>query len=269
MAKKTKKAAPEVVEKDMTTARFDKGYAIAAFLLIVAFLASVSAAYFHSRYLMFYPEKVAEQYCSSAIVLKDDFNSLKYTSLIQNLYLGDYFRENYIRPRLAEGESVTERTPEEQGELMDKMDEIMFAYYADIIASNTDKTLDSVLALYVDKYVETYEAVFGEPAYASVEDDLVTCFEAGVSAYSEANALDAENETVEVRKTYSDEEVAAYRAGLSEDARAEYARFGLSPDAVEGVCETQFSYTVGGEVFNVPCTLIKVGMQWYVDVTAL
>ena len=80
-----------------------------------------------------------------------------------------------------------------------------------------------------------------------LEDDLVTCFEAGVSAYSEANALDAENESVEVRKTYSDEEVAAYRAGLSEDARAEYARFGLSPDAVEGVCETQFSYTVDGE----------------------
>lgn len=269
MAKKTKKPETEVVEKDMTTARFDKGYAVAAVLLIVAFLASVSAAYFHARYIMFYPQKVAEQYCSSAVVLKDDFNSLKYTSLIGKLYLGDYFRENYIRPRLAEGESATERTPEEQGALMDKMDEIMFAYYADIIATNTDKTLDSVLTLYVDKYVETYEAVFGEPAYASVEDDLVTCFEAGVSAYSAEHALDAENEAVEIVRTYSDEEVAAYRAALSEEARDEYARFGLSPDAVEGVCETEFTYTVGGEAFAYPCTLVKIGMQWYVDVTTL
>lgn len=269
MAKKAKKPAEEIVEKDMTTARFDKGYMVVAILLVVAFLVTVSATYFRSRYIMFYPERVAEQYCTSAVVGKDDFNSLKYTTLIQNLYLGNYFRDNYIKPVLPEGESTTERTPEELGALEHQMSDVMDAYYADIIASNTDKTLDTVLTLYVAKYVETYEQVFGEPALSAVEDDLVTCFEASVAVYSAANGVDAEQTSVEVTREYSDAETAAYRDALSDKARATYERFGLSPDAVADVCEVTYSYTANGEAYDYTCTLVKIGMQWYVDITTL
>lgn len=269
MAKKAKKPAEEIVEKDMTTARFDKSYMVVVIVLIAAFLATVSGGYFASKYIMFYPERVAEQYCETAVVGEDDFNSLKYTTLIQNLYLGDYFRDNYIKPVLPEGESTTERTPEELGALMDEVDEVMNAYYADIISSNTEKTLDTVLTLYVAKYVETYEQVFGEPALSAVEDDLVTCFEASVAAYSAENGVDAEETSAEVTREYSDEEVAAYRDSLSSEARATYERFGLSPDAVEDVCEVTYSYTADGEAFDYTCTLVKIGMQWYVDVATL
>ncbi len=269
MAKKTKKPAEEIVEKDMTTARFDKGYAVVAILLIVAFLVTVSATYFRSRYIMFYPERVAEQYCTTEVVAKDDFNSLKYTTLIQNLYLGDYFRENYIKPALPKGDVTTERTPEELGALEHQMSDVMDAYYADIIASNTEKTLDTVLTLYVQKYVETYAQVFGESAVSAVEDDLVTCFESSVAAYSAENTVDAENVTTEVTRDFSEQEVAAYREGLSEDAKAVYARFGISPDSIADVCEVTYSYTADGESYDYICTLVKIGMQWYVDISTL
>ena len=108
-----------------------------------------------------------------------------------------------------------------------------------------------------------------EPALSAVEDDLVTCFESSVAVYSAANGVDAEQTSVEVTREYSDAETVAYRDALSDEARATYERFGLSPDAVADVCEVTYSYTANGEAYDYTCTLVKIGMQWYVDITTL
>lgn len=266
MAVKTKTPKQTQEEKDTTTRRFDSIYMAVCICAAVVILTAACIGVVRGKFVMFHPDRVAKQYCDSAVVGKDPFNSLKYTTLIKNNYLGDYFRNNYVKPQLTEGVDVKERTPEELGKLKGQLADIMDAFYADIVATNTDKTLDGVLKQYTAKYAEAYQEVFGEPA--SSADDMVTCFEASVSNYSSKNGLAAQNAESEITKEYSAEEVASYKAGLSEAAKTQYTKFNLSPEDIQAVCEVTYTYTVDGQAQSEVCTVVQIGAQWYVDISA-
>ena len=185
---------------------------------------------------------------------------------ITNQYLGDYFRNNYVKPVIDANYEAKERTPEEEGDLKTQISEVMDAYYAQIIAGNTDKTLDGVLKQYMAEYAKQHEAIFGEPA--SSEDEAVECFEASVQAYSEANRLQAEDISTEVTKTYSGDELEAYKSTMDAARTARLEKFGIALSDISGVCEVTYRYTVDGQNFEQPYTLVQVGSQWYIDIAA-
>lgn len=248
------------------TKKFDSFYAIVAIVGIILFLCIASGVHYKNTFAMLYPEQVAEQYCANEVIGKDDFNSLKYSTLITNQYLGDYFRKNYVQPVIQADYEAKERTPEEEGDLKTKLSEVMDAYYAQIIVRNTDKTLSNVLSQYMEEYAKQHEVIFGEPA--SSEDDAVECFEASVQAYSAANSLQAENISTEVTKTYSGDELEAYKSTISESRKAQLEKFGIALSDISGVCEVTYRYTVNGQNFEQPYTLVQVGSQWYIDIAA-
>ena len=248
------------------TKKFDSLYAIIAIVGIILFLCIATGVHYKNTFAMLYPEQVAEQYGANEVVGKDDFNSLKYSTLITNQYLGDYFRNNYVKPVIDANYEAKERTPEEEGDLKTQISEVMDAYYAQIIAGNTDKTLDGVLKQYMAEYAKQHEAIFGEPA--SSEDEAVECFEASVQAYSEANRLQAQDISTEVTKTYSGDELEAYKSTMDAARSAQLEKFGIALSDISGVCEVTYRYTVDGQNFEQPYTLVQVGSQWYIDIAA-
>lgn len=248
------------------TKKFDSLYAIVAIVGIILFLCIATGVHYKNTFAMLYPEQVAEQYGTNEVIGKDDFNSLKYSTLITNQYLGDYFRNNYVKPIIDADYEAKERTPEEEGDLKTKISEVMDAYYAQIIAGNTDKTLDGVLKQYMAEYAKQHEAIFGEPA--SSEDEAVECFEASVQAYSEANRLSAQDISAEVTKTYSGDELEAYKSAMDASRTAQLEKFGIALSDISGVCEVTYRYTVDGQNFEQPYTLVQVGSQWYIDIAA-
>lgn len=266
MAVKTKTPQQAQTTDETATKRFDSIYMTICICAAIVILTATCFGVVKGKFIMFHPDRVAKQYCDSAVVGKDPFNALKYTTLIKNNYLGTYFRENYVKPNLTENVKAQERTPEELGVLKGQLAGVMDAYYAEIITANTEKTLDTVLKAYTAKYAEVYQEIFGEPA--SSEDDMVTCFEASVSAYSSKNGLDAKNVQSETTKEYSAEEVASYKANLSEAAKAQYAQFNLSAEDITAVCEVTYTYTVDGQTQSEVCTVVQIGAQWYVDISA-
>ncbi len=267
MAKEKKMQGVKMhVADENVTKKFDSAYAIVAIVAVILFLCIATGIHYKNTFAMLYPEQVAEQYCTNEVIGKDDFNSLKYSTLITNQYLGDYFRNNYVKPVIQADYEAKERTPEEEGNLKTEISKVMDAYYAEIIAGNTDKTLDSVLSLYMQEYAKQHEAIFSEPA--SSEDEAVECFEASVQAYSEANSLQAETLSAQVTKTYSDDELETYKSTISESRKAQLESFGIALSDIAGVCEVTCRYSVDGQNFEQPYTLVQVGSQWYVDIAA-
>lgn len=263
----TKPAAEQPVQKDTKTKRFDSIYMAIGVCATLVVLVLLSGILFKSNFIMFHPTRVAEQYCATAILAKDDFNALKYTTMIQSNYLGDYFRSNYVQPNLATDVTAKTRTPEELGALKGALREQMDAYYAEIIAQNTEKTLDTVLSLYTQQYAAEYTRVFEEPPTS--EDDMVECFEASVKAYSTANAIVPQAVSSAVTHAYTAAEIETYKASLSEAALEEYAAFSIDPADISDVCEVTYTYKDNDTEKTGVCTLVQIGMQWYVDIATL
>lgn len=85
MAVKEKKKKPQVEyekQPESPTKKFDVTYAIVSVIAIIVLFSVLVTAYYKNNYIMFSPEKVAEQYVENTAG-NDGYDALKYTVLIK------------------------------------------------------------------------------------------------------------------------------------------------------------------------------------------
>ena len=159
------------------------------------------------------------------------------------------------------------------------------AVYGNDIMSYDDMfaAIEGNLATYMDTFKYQRETLYGkgeEYAHTYIgADKTITEDELKDNPYSAGFYIDTEASVV---KEYSDSEVKSYVDSLSPDAVAAYKKFGIDTSKIKAVTTVKVTNTLTGEgdkdaidtvnkIFEATpstLTLVKIGSQWYVDITA-
>ncbi len=179
-------------------------YAVIAFVLVAAILATTTVFTFKNKYLAFSPEKIAVNYVDAVAQKGDGYNAYKYALVSKDAKYGDFIRENYIYPVIYPGyssdldkdamkevkangldtdEHKSDATLNDDGTLAGQVTDAMFAYYVELMQTVTWDNYDAFFTNYMAKLVETRAAVFGDD-YMS-DEVFFTALEANVATFGD------------------------------------------------------------------------------------
>lgn len=180
-------------------------YAVLAFVLVAAILATTTVVTFRNKYLAFSPEKIAVNYVDSVAQKGDGYNAYKYTLVSKGAKYGDFIRENYIYPAIypgyvANGDKEANKAAKENGldtdahksdatlnddgTLAGRLTDAMYPYYIELMATVTWDDYDTFFKSYMTKLIETRAAIFGDD-YMS-DEVFFTALEANVAMFGDA-----------------------------------------------------------------------------------
>ncbi len=187
------------IKKELNT----KLYAVIAFFLVLAFLVSVSAVTFKSKYNAFHPDKVAVAFTESIVNRGDGYNSYKNTLISKNYKYGDYIREYYMYPviylednyqpgmdidslenGLNSESKMGEKTKNDDGSLAGQVIDEMYPYYEQLMTElNGWDNYNTFFTKYFAKLVEVRKDVFGDDYMT--DEIMFTALESNVSTYGD------------------------------------------------------------------------------------
>lgn len=217
-----------------------KLYAIVAFCVVAALLASITAIIFSSKYTGFNPDKVAVAYVESIVNRGDGYNAYKNSLISKNYKYGDYIREYYMYPVIyAEcgynpGDNTKElkgyndesymsdKTKNDDGTLAGKVIETMYPFYTGLIDQNKGwDNYDVIFKKYFNKLAEVREDVFGDKYIT--DEIMFTALEANVASYGDS--LTGTEEVIDENtglKT-SEKTIGVYEKKYGEDYKFTYS----------------------------------------------
>ena len=183
MAVKEKKKKPQVEyekQPESPTKKFDVTYAIVSVIAIIVLFSVLVTAYYKSNYIMFSPEKVAEQYVENTAG-NDGYDALKYTVLIKNTKFGNFISENYMDKYIDENATAPAMTAEEEGEKLTLLLDRMYPVFTDLVDLYGFENYDKLFSEYFAAYVPCYEEIYGNKAFTT--DDMFSALEGNLGTY--------------------------------------------------------------------------------------
>lgn len=281
MSVKEKAAQQQPVKQEQNlTKKFDVTYAVAAIIAIIAVLAASAGLYFTKSYVMFSPEKVAQQYAANTAQL-NGYDALKYTVLIKNTKLGDFMIKNYMEQYTGNKDKDAQApvlTAEEEGEKLTQILNAMYPFFTDLVDGYGFENYNEVFSRYFAAYVVQHQEIYGHDLMST--DDMFAAFEGNLATYMEYYAYDCEsvygkgeayaalylgdNKQVltdgseqysagyrisaetEILKEYTDEEAQSYIAALSADKKTAFAHFNINLEDISAVAQVRATRVVTG-----------------------
>lgn len=196
------------IKKEFNT----KMYAVVAFFLVAALLATITTVTFSSKYNGFSPEKVAVAYVESIVNRGDGYNAYKNSIISKNYKYGDYIREYYMYPVIYsecgykpgddtgslkgynDESYMSDKTKEDDGELAGNVIGTMYPYFVKILEYNNGwDNYDDIFTKYFKKLAEEREKVFGDKYLT--DEIMFTALEANVATYGDS--LTGTDETID------------------------------------------------------------------------
>ena len=192
MAVKEKKKKPQVEyekQSESPTKKFDVTYAIVSVIAIIVLFSVLVTAYYKNNYIMFSPEKVAEQYVENTAE-NDGYDALKYTVLIKNTKFGNFISENYMDKYIDENATAPAMTAEEEGEKLTLLLDRMYPVFTDLVDLYGFENYDKLFSEYFAAYVPCYEEIYGNKAFTT--DDMFSALEGNLGSYMDEYAYNCE-----------------------------------------------------------------------------
>ena len=217
-----------------------KTYAIVAFFVVAALLASITTITFASKYTGFNPDKVAVAYVESIVNRGDGYNAYKNSLISKNYKYGDYIREYYMYPVIYaecdynpgddtdelkgynDESYMSDKTKNDDETLAGKVIETMYPFYTNLINSNEGwDNYDVIFKKYFKKLTEVRENIFGDKYIT--DEIMITALEANVAAYGDS--LTGTEEVIDENtglKT-SEKTLGVYEKKYGEDCKFTYS----------------------------------------------
>lgn len=180
-----------------------KLYAIVAFVVVGALLATVTVCAYKSKYNAFSPEKTAVAFTQSIVETGDGYNAYKNTVMSVNYKYGDYIRENYMYPviyaengykagddtsslkGLNDESYMSEKSLNDDGSLAGSVIDSMYPYYTELIKELGGwDNYDAFFTKYFAKLCEVREGVFGDKYMT--DEIMFTALESNVEKYGKS-----------------------------------------------------------------------------------
>ena len=180
-----------------------KIYAIIAFFLVGALLATITVTAYKSRYNGFSAEKTAVAFVQSITETGDGYNAYKNTVVSKNYKYGDFIREYYMYPVIYaecdykpgdDRDSLKgfnddsfkgEKTLNDNGTLSGKVIDTMYDYYVSLMEKYSGwDNYDAVFTDYFKELVKVREEVFGDKYMT--DEIMFTALEANVKTYGDS-----------------------------------------------------------------------------------
>lgn len=279
MSTKTKAPKVSAERESLTkdTKKFDITYAVVVTIAFAVIMLTIISTYYIKNYVMFSPEKVAQQYVQSE-VSGDGYDALKYTILSKNDKLGEFMKDNYMGIDEDKKEEAPALTPEEEGEKLTLILDTMYPTFVNLAETYGFDDYDTVFSKYFAEYRVQHNAIYGHDIITT--DDMFTAIEGNLKTYMENNRLQRETlygkgeeyatrylgakkavlgkddekysagyliqTNAEVIKDLTDDEVKAYVASLSDSAKARYAAFGVDTATIKEVSVVKVTNSITG-----------------------
>ena len=179
-----------------------KLYAVVAFFLVLAFLVSVCAITFKSKYNGFDPEKVAIAFTETIVNRGDGYNAYKNTLVSKNYKYGDYIRQKHMYPIIyaesnyQEGMDIDDlkglndenymgdKTKNDDGTLAGEVINRMYPIYVKHMTElNGWDNYNTFYTLYFAELLKVRQEVFGDKYMT--DEIMFTVLEANVSTYGD------------------------------------------------------------------------------------
>lgn len=227
-----------------------KSYAIIAFLLVAAILASITVATYKSKYNGFDPEKVALAYTETIVERGDGYNAYKNTLISKNYKFGDYIREYYMYPiiyaesnyqpgddtngmtGLNDESYMSDKTKNDNGELAGEVIERMYPFYENLVNSLRGwDSYDSIFTRYFEELVRVRYEVFGDKYMT--DEIMFTALEANVATYGDTLTGTEETYDENTNVKLSDKTIGLYEQAFGENYHFEYEI--ISTKAIENL----------------------------------
>ena len=186
-------------KKDLNT----KLYAVVAFFLVGALLATITVTTYKARYNGFSPEKTATAFVQSIVDTGDGYNSYKNTIMSKNYKYGDYIREYYMYPVIYRecdynpGDDrdslkgfndegyMSDKTKNDDGSLSGQVIDSMYTIYVDLITElHGWDNYDKFFTRYFDELCKVRKAAFGDDYMT--DEIMFTALEANVLTYGKS-----------------------------------------------------------------------------------
>lgn len=227
-----------------------KSYAVIAFILVAAILASITVATYKSKYNGFDPEKVALAFTDAIVERGDGYNAYKNTIISKNYKFGDYIREYYMYPviyaesgykpgddtdgmmGLNDESYMSDKTKNDNGELAGEVIDRMYPFYEDLMNSLRGWDFyDTVFTRYFEELVRVRYEVFGDNYMT--DEIMFTALEANVASYGDTltGTEEAYDENTNIK--ISDKTIGLYEQAFGEDYKFEYEI--ISTEAVDNL----------------------------------
>ena len=180
-----------------------KIYAIIAFFLVGALLATITVTAYKSRYNGFSAEKTAVAFVQGITETGDGYNAYKNTVVSKNYKYGDFIREYYMYPVIYaecdykpgdDRDSLKgfnddsfkgEKTLNDNGTLSGKVIDTMYDYYVSLMEKYSGwDNYDAVFTDYFKELVKVREEVFGDKYMT--DEIMFTALEANVKTYGDS-----------------------------------------------------------------------------------
>lgn len=180
-----------------------KIYAIIAFFLVGALLATITVTAYKSRYNGFSAEKTAVAFVQGITETGDGYNAYKNTVVSKNYKYGDFIREYYMYPVIYaecdykpgdDRDSLKgfnddsfkgEKTLNDNGTLSGQVIDTMYDYYVSLMEKYSGwDNYDAVFTDYFKELVKVREEVFGDKYMT--DEIMFTALEANVKTYGDS-----------------------------------------------------------------------------------
>lgn len=182
-------------------------YSVVSCVLVGAILVGLTVFAFTSSYTAFSADKVAQAYVDCIVQTGDGYNAYKNTLVSKNMKYGDFIINAYMKQFVnsdAEQADFVGTGNEKEKEMKDKVYDVMYDYYKELIVRYGMDDYDSVFNNYFAKLVEVRGLYYGDE-YMDTEF-MFGVFEANVVKYGQEltgteEVLAQDNKTVVQEKT--------------------------------------------------------------------
>lgn len=279
--------------------KFNYGlYAVTVFVAVTVVLVIITTFTFKSKYMAFYPEKVAVNYTDSIMQNGDGYNAYKYTLASKSEKYGDFIRKQYMYPLIypdyTPGDKVTDEmkknglsddsrkgdaTIKDDGSLAGSLADAMYPVYADLMKNGGWDDYDNVYKTYFNTLIETRKQIFGDD-YMS-DEVMFTALEANVKAYGNSLTGTEEKLAADEKTVIQEKTTGLYQTMYGEDYKIvstvtdskavedvdaykatldadKLATYGITADDIKAVQQVEVQCALGDETVIVNQTVFAV-----------
>ncbi len=253
-------------------------YAVVAFTLVAAILATTTVFTFKNKYIAFSPEKVATNYVDTIVQKGDGYNAYKFALVSKSEKYGDFIRENYIYPVIWPGyvsggdedankaakengfdtdAHKSDATKNDDGSLAGNVAEKMYPYYVELMKTVSWDDYDTFFSSYMERLVAVRAEVFGDD-YMS-DEVFFTALEANVATFGDALTGTDTVYAADGKTTISEATVGLYQQNFGTSQTAEV--IGEGGELVETTKLVYKLVTTAGEPEEFPFDAYKESLD--------
>ncbi len=223
-----------------------KLYAVIAFFLVGALLATITVTTYKSRYNGFSAEKTAVAFVQSIVDTGDGYNSYKNTIMSKNYKYGDYIREYYMYPVIYrecdyipgddrdaikgfnDESYMGDKTKNDDGALSGKVIDAMYPYYETLIVELQGwDNYDEFYTRYFDELCKVRKATFGDDYMT--DEIMFTALEANVLTYGKSLTGTEDEFDSNTGIQTSVKSIGAYETAFGENCKITYEAIETKP----------------------------------------